>query len=62
VFGSFLNDGFGGKNQPKHETPKDICINVDCTLSEFYNGSVKTLNYQRKKVYPDGRTLFEVDE
>ena len=47
VYGSFLGDGFGGLNQPKPSAPKDIEIDVKCTISEFYNGSMKTVNYVR---------------
>ena len=32
VYGSFLNDGFGGINQPKPQAPKDIELTVKCTL------------------------------
>lgn len=38
---SIFADSFGGHNAPKSTAPANIEITLDCTLNEFYNGSVK---------------------
>lgn len=62
VYGSFLNDAFKGKNQPKHQPPKDVEIEAKCTLAEFYNGSLKSLKYERDEIFVDERTVRKVEE
>ena len=37
--------------------PKDINITLNCSLYEFYNGSLKTFSYQRDKLLPDNRNI-----
>jgi len=38
---SIFSDSFGGLTQKGAAKPEDIVINVECTLDEFYNGSIK---------------------
>ena len=42
--------------------PKDINITLNCSLYEFYNGSLKTFSYQRDKLLPDNRNIHQVEE
>ena len=53
---SIFADSFGGLNQSKQDKPADITITVDCTLEEFYNGSIKQINYEREIVQHDAKT------
>ena len=54
---SFFSDSFGGMQQPKSAAPEDIVVTVDCTLDEFFNGSIKQVEYERKVVKHDAKTL-----
>ena len=50
-------------NDPNDEkAPKDIEKCVPCTIYEFYNGSLKTLEYTRDRLLPDGRSIEQVEE
>jgi hypothetical protein len=62
IHGSLLSDAYGGKNEPKKNTPDDITVTVSATLYDFYNSSMKKVNYKRKQINPDGRTITEVEE
>lgn len=42
--------------------PDDIEVVLSCTLSEFYNGSLKTATYRREVLMKDGRTADKVEE
>lgn len=53
---SIFADSFGGLNQSKQDKPADITITVDCTLEEFYNGSIKQIHYEREIVQHDAKT------
>lgn len=44
------------------ETPKDIELVLGCTIYEFYNGSIKQVQFTRQKLEPDGRSLSNCDE
>lgn len=44
------------------EAPKDIEVVLGCTIFEFYNGSIKNLEFTRQVLEPDGRTLRNQDE
>jgi len=37
--------------------PKDIVVKLDCTVNEFYNGSLKTFKFFRQKLMADGRSI-----
>ena len=47
------------KNEKK---AKDIVIELECTLEELYNGCVKNVKYNRKKVSSDSITLKDVED
>ena len=47
-------------NDPK--APKDIDVVLACSIYEFYNGSLKTFNYMRKVLQPDGQTTADQEE
>ena len=53
---SIFADSFGGLSQPKAGAPCDVVVSVDCTLEEFYNGSIKQVEFSRKVVQHDART------
>ena len=41
---------------------EDIEVIVDCSIHEFYNGSLKNLNYERTVMCPDGKSTHYVEE
>lgn len=53
---SIFSDSFGGLNQESASKPADITVTVDCTLAEFYNGSIKQVAYERNEVQHDAKT------
>ncbi len=53
-------DSFGALNHPASETPSDKVINVECTLEEFYNGSIKHVEYEIEEVQHDAKTVKRV--
>lgn len=55
-FGSMFGDAFGGQHQPLPPVPEDIVIELECSLYEFYNGSLKKINFSRELMSHDGRT------
>lgn len=57
VYGSLLGDAHGAKNKLRPEPPKDVCIDLKCSLSELYNGSMKNLTYSRDKTHWNNRVL-----
>ena len=42
---SIFADSFGGLTQPKAGQPSDVVVKVKCTLEEFYNGSIKQVEF-----------------
>jgi DnaJ-class molecular chaperone len=54
---SIFSDSFGGLNQKGASKPEDIVVIVDCTLDEFYNGSIKQVEYERGEVQHDAKTV-----
>ena len=54
-FGSMFATSFGASNDTL-PAPKDIKITLECTLQEFYNGCMKKVVYERKKLLHDGKT------
>jgi DnaJ-class molecular chaperone len=57
IEGSMFGSAFGGMNQPLAEPMEDVCVDVDCTLIEFYNGARKQVEYERQVIGLDGTTL-----
>ena len=44
---SIFGDAKGGLTEKKAPLPEDIVVTVGCTLEEFYNGSIKLVEYTR---------------
>ena len=59
---SMFADSFGALNRPKHSAPLDAEITVECTLEEFYNGSIKQIQYEIDEVQHDARTVKRVQK
>ena len=38
---SIFADSYGGLNQPKPAKPTNVVVTLECTLEEFYCGSIK---------------------
>jgi DnaJ-class molecular chaperone len=55
--GSMFGDAFGGQNEPKPQPPKDIEVQLECSLYEFYNGCLKRVEIERQLLSHDNRTL-----
>ncbi len=55
-FGSMFAASFGATNTNYLPAPKDIKVTLECTLQEFYNGCMKKVSYERKKLLHDGKT------
>ena len=51
MYGSLLGDAHGAKHKLRPEPPKDVEINLKCSLSELYNGSMKNLSYNYDKTH-----------
>lgn len=50
MLGSMFGDAFRGLGNMPEKMPADIEVTVECTLAEFYNGSMKTVEYQAMEV------------
>ena len=50
------------KQEKQEKRAKDIVIELECTLEELYNGCVKNVKYNRKKVASDSVSLEEVED
>lgn len=57
---SIFGDALGGLTAPKATCPEDIVITVECSLQEFYSGSAKSVNFERKIVDHDAKSLRSV--
>lgn len=55
-----FGDSVGGLRAAKAPKPTDIVMIVDCTLEELYCGSIKQVNYERKVVDHDAKSLRSV--
>ena len=55
-YGSMFAGSIGGIEQKSVEEPKDIEITLCCTLEEFYNGSLKAINFERNVLKDNNRT------
>lgn len=55
--GSLFGNAFGGQNAMKVAPMSPIFVEVPCNLSEFYNGCVKEIQYQRQRVALDGQNM-----
>lgn len=57
MYGSLLGDAHGAKHKLRPDPPKDVEIDIKCSLSELYNGSMKNVTYSRDKTHWNNRTL-----
>ena len=57
VYPSIFSDSFGGLKEPKAGKPEDIVVTLDCCLEEFYNGSIKQVDYQQAVVQHDAKSI-----
>ena len=57
VEGSYFGTAYKGLNEPAPARAKDIDVCVDVTLEEMYNGSRKTVCYDKQVLGLDGRTV-----
>ena len=62
-------DNFDGQYKPPQEndasdpeSPKDINVTLDCSIHEFYNGSIKIFKFKRDKFMQDMKSIEEVEE
>lgn len=62
MYGSLLGDAHGAKHKMRPCPPKDVEVNLQCSLFELYNGSLKMVNYTRDKAHWNNRTLEKVPE
>ena len=59
----FVSHGDAVMKKEKAETAtKDIIVELNCTIYEFYNGSLKTFNYTKDVLQPDGRTVEQIED
>ena len=45
------------KPEEENVPPPDVVVELSCTIYEFYNGSIKSFQYFRDELQPDGRTV-----
>ena len=57
IEGSYFGTAYRGLKQPLPEAAKDIDVTVDVTLEEMYNGSRKSVSYEKQVLGLDGRTV-----
>jgi hypothetical protein len=47
---------FGAQHTNYLPAPKDILLVLECSLQEFYNGCLKKVSFERKRLMHDGKT------
>ena len=57
IEGSFFGTAFRGMKQPNTPQPGNIDVTVNATLEEFFNGSKKSVVFDRQVLGLDGRTI-----
>ena len=58
----FISYGDAALKKDKLEgAPADIVVVLNCSIYEFYNGSLKTFNYTKDVLQPDGRTVEQIE-
>ena len=55
--GSMFGDGFKGLNQQANAVPGDVCVQIECTLAEFYCGCQRQICYTIDEVQHDGKSV-----
>jgi DnaJ family protein B protein 4 len=59
--GGMFADSIKGQNEVEREDPKDIEITLECTLKEFYCGSMREIAFERQEIHhvPKTSTPFK---
>merc|ERR1711981_929645 len=55
-YGSLFNNAVRGAEYKAAQGPEDIVLSFDCTLAEFYNGSLKYQTFTRNILKDNART------
>lgn len=55
--GSLFGDGYQGLSQKAPAAPQDVVVTLECTLEEFYVGSLKAFSYEVNEVQHDSRSV-----
>lgn len=53
---SIFGDNYGGLNQARPCKPEDVCVSIQLTLLEVYNGAIKRIEYCVDQIKADGKT------
>ena len=61
-WGSAFFSAYGGKNAPPRKKEEPIIVNLECTLEELYNGTIKKINYERNVLNYDMRTTQKINQ
>lgn len=56
ALGSMFGYSFGGQKFKGLQKPEDLVIEIECTMSELYNGCAKEIEFERTVINNDGRT------
>jgi DnaJ-class molecular chaperone len=56
-YGSLFNNALQGQSRKESAPPADIEITLECTLEEFYCGSMKEINFQRGILKDNARSI-----
>lgn len=57
--GSMFGSAYGGSHAPSAQPAKDVEVDLECTILEFYHGAMKYVNYKRQILALDGHTVRE---
>lgn len=60
IVSSMFGDQVGGLNVAPRKKPCDIEVVLTCTLEEFYNGSIRQVEYTRNEIRHDAKTTYPV--
>lgn len=56
AFGSIFASAYGGSNKQEEKPLPDIEMELECTLEEMYNGTIKEIEYEANRFNTDKRT------
>ena len=59
-WGSAFFSAYGGKNAKPRKKEEPIVVDLECTLEELYNGTIKKISYERYVLNYDMRTTQKV--
>ena len=51
--GSMFGTSIGAKGEQHPEQPGNIEITIECSLQEFYQGSLRTIKFDRMELHHD---------